>query len=149
MPAIYEDRGVRFLYPDNWQLMDVETSGWPRTVTVQSPNTAFWSLHVYPPRQELRPLVMEVVESIQSSFPDQELEVLPASEVVGDAEAKGVDVSFFYLDLLVEARIRTIKTPSFTLIWHYQAESRELEELEQVFLAIASSLLQNQAAFKD
>ncbi|HZL91415.1 MAG TPA: hypothetical protein VFB96_23810 [Pirellulaceae bacterium] len=144
MPAIYEHQGIRFMYPENWSVMDEEYDAWPHSVTVQSPQTAFWSLHVYPPRQEVRPLVKEVVESIQASFPDQELEVLPATDEVADTETKGVDICFFYLDLLVEARIRTVKTPSATLIWHYQAESRELEEMEQVFRAIATSLLQNQ-----
>jgi hypothetical protein len=72
--------------------------------------------------------------------------VLPVTDEVGDTQTKGVNVSFFYLDLLVEARIRTLKTPAATLIWHYQAESRELEHMEQVFLAITTSLLQNRVA---
>lgn len=134
------------MYPENWSLMDEEFGDWPHSVTVQSPQTAFWSLHVYPPKQEVRPLVKEVVESIQASFPDQELEVLPVTDEVADIQTKGVDVSFFYLDLLVEARIRTLKTPSATLIWYYQAESRELESMEQVLRAITTSLLQNQVA---
>ncbi len=143
MPAVFQHQGIRFLYPENWSLTDEDFDGWPQSVTVQSPQTSFWSLHVYPPNQDLKPLVRQVVESIQASFPDQELEVLPATEEIGDTTTKGVDICFFYLDLLVEARIRTLKTPSATLIWHYQAESRELEEMEQVFLAIATSLLQN------
>lgn len=146
VPAVYEHRGIRFLYPENWSLVDEEYEDWPHSVTVQSPQTGFWSLHVYPPGQELKPLVKEVVESIQSSFPDQELEVLPVTDEVGETTTKGVDVTFFYLDLLVEARVRTLKTPSATLIWHYQAESRELEAMDQVFLAITTSLLQTQVA---
>lgn len=145
MPAVYEHQGIRFLYPENWSLMDEDYDGWPHSVTVQSPQTSFWSLHVYPPGQDLKPLVKEVIESIQASFPDQELEVLPVNDEVGETKTKGVDVTFFYLDLLVEARIRTLKTPSATLIWHYQAESHELEVMEPVFLAITTSLLQNQA----
>jgi|SRR5688572_32167264 len=148
MPAVYQHESIRFLYPANWSLVDVDFHGWPQTVTVQSPQTAFWSLHVYPPQQEVRPLVKEIVESIQASFPDQALEVLPATDSVGQTPTKGVDITFFYLDLLVEARIRTLKTPSATLIWHYQAESRELEEMEQVLLAITTSLLQSQAAVR-
>jgi hypothetical protein len=103
VPAIYEHHGIRFLYPENWSLMDEEFDDWPRSVTVQSPQTAFWSLHVYPAKQELRPLVKEVVESIQASFPHQELEVLPVTDEVADTRTKGVDVTFFYLDLLVRS----------------------------------------------
>jgi hypothetical protein len=51
-----------------------------------------------------------------------------------------------YLDLLVEAKVRCLKTPSALLLWHYQAESREFDEMEPVFQAIATSLLSTQVA---
>lgn len=144
MPAIYENIGVRFLYPENWSIIDEDDDGWPRTVTVQSPQTGFWTLHVYPPDQEVRPVVKELIEAMQAEFSD--IEVIPAKETFGETETKGVDLAFFYLDLLVEAKIRALRTPSATLIWHYQAESREFESMEAVFQAIAVSMLQTQVA---
>jgi hypothetical protein len=119
MPAVYENMGVRFLYPENWSVTDEEDDAWPRTVTLQSPQTGFWSLHVYPPAQDVKPVVKELIGA-------------------------GVDLAFFYLDLLVEAKIRCLRTPSSTLIWLYQAESREFETMEPVFQAIAVSMLQTQ-----
>jgi hypothetical protein len=144
MPAVYENRGIRFLYPENWSIMDEEPEGWPRSVTVQSEHTSFWSLHVYPAFQETGDVVNEVVESIREVYPD--LEVLPANERYGVTDTQGVDICFFYLDLLVEAKIRCLKTPSLTLVWHYQAESREFDEMEPVFQAMATSLLETQVA---
>jgi hypothetical protein len=144
MPAVYQHFGVRFLYPENWSLLDEETDEWPRTVTLQSEQTGFWTLQAYPAGFDARQAVLAVVNSIREVYPD--LEVLPAKETVGDSEAKGVDIAFFYLDLLVEARIRTVKTPSALLLWHYQAESREFEALEAVFRAISTSLLQSHVA---
>ncbi len=144
MPAIYDHIGVRFLYPENWSITDEDEEGWPRTVTLQSQQTGFWSLHVYPAGQEVRPVVKELIEAMQTEFDD--IEVLPAKETIGDIDAKGVDLAFFYLDLLVEAKIRSLKTPSATLVWLYQAESREFEAMEPVFQAIATSLLQTQVA---
>ena len=141
MPAVYQHFGVRFLYPENWSLLDEETDEWPRTVTLQSEQTGFWTLQAYPAGFDARQAVLAVVNSIREVYPD--LEVLPAKESIGDSEAKGVDIAFFYLDLLVEARIRTVKTPSALLLWHYQAESREFETLEAVFRAIATSMLQS------
>jgi hypothetical protein len=141
MPAVYQHFGVRFLYPENWSLLDEETDEWPRTVTLQSEQTGFWTLQAYPAGFDARQAVLAVVNSIREVYPD--LEVLPAKETVGDSETKGVDIAFFYLDLLVEARIRTVKTPSALLLWHYQAESREFETLEAVFRAIATSMLQS------
>jgi len=37
-----------------------------------------------------------------------------------------------------------LRTPSATLVWLYQAESREFEAKEAVFQAIAVSMLQTQ-----
>jgi hypothetical protein len=142
MPAVYQDFGVRFLYPENWSVLDEETDQWPRTVTLQSQETGFWTLQVYPPDQDAKQAVTAVIESIRDVYPD--LEVLPAKEMIAEAQAKGVDIAFFYLDLLVEAKIRCVKTPSAVILWHYQAESRELDKVEPVFQAIATSLLQTQ-----
>ncbi len=142
MPAVYQQFGVRFLYPENWSVLDEETDQWPRTVTLQSQETGFWTLQVYPPDQDAKAAVLAVIESIREVYPD--LEVLPAKETIADAQAKGVDIAFFYLDRLVEAKIRCVKTASAVILWHYQAESRELDKVEPVFQAIATSLVQTQ-----
>jgi hypothetical protein len=144
MPAIYENFGVRFLYPENWSVIDEDLDGSPQTVTVQSPQTSFWSLHVYPPNSELKPIVTELIAAIQEEFRD--IEVLPMKETFGETPTTGVDLAFFYLDLLVEAKIRCLKTPSSTLVWLYQAESREFETTEAVCQAITVSMLQTQVA---
>jgi hypothetical protein len=144
MPAIYENFGVRFLYPENWSVIDEDDDGFPQTVTVQSPQTSFWSLHVYPPNSELKPIVKELIAAIQEEFRD--IEVLPMKETFGETPTTGVDLAFFYLDLLVEAKIRCLKTPSSTLVWLYQAESREFETTEAVCQAITISMLQTQVA---
>lgn len=139
MPAIYEKLGVRFLYPENWAITDEDDEGWPRSVTVQSRETGFWTLHVYPAGQEVKAVEKELVAAIQAEF--GEAEVLPAEETLEEAATSGVDLAFFYLDLLVEAKIRSVHTPDSTLVWLYQAESREFEKLESVFQAIAVSML--------
>lgn len=142
MPAIYQNLGVNLLYPENWSITDEDDVDWPRSVTLQSPETGFWSLHVYPPDQEVKPVVKELVAAIQNEFTD--IEVLPAKETFGETNTTGVDLAFFYLDLLVEAKIRCLRTPSSVLIWLYQAESREFEAIEPVFQAITVSMLKTQ-----
>jgi len=140
MPAVFEKFGVRLMYPENWQVIDLDAEGMPYSFTLQSQETAYWTLYIYPPGHEVRPKVKEIIEGLEAEY--KEVEVIPREEMVGDAKTKGVDLAFFYLDLLVEARIRTLRTPSATLIWHYQAESREFEEREPVFQAIAVSMMQ-------
>jgi hypothetical protein len=147
MPAIFDKFGVRLMYPDNWQLIDLDAEGMPYSFTLQSQETAYWTLYIYPPGHEVRPKVKEIIEILEAEY--REVEVLPTEEVLGDAKTKGVDLAFFYLDLLVEAKIRTLRTPSATLIWHYQAESREFEEREPVFQAIAVSMLQQLVPLPD
>jgi hypothetical protein len=139
MPAVYQKLGVKLLYPENWSITDEDDEDWPRTVTLQSEETGFWSLHVYPPGHNIQEVIDELVAAIRAEFLD--IEVLPAQETVGDTDTTGVDLAFFYLDLLVEAKIRCLTTPSATLIWLYQAESREFEQMEPVFQAIAVSML--------
>jgi hypothetical protein len=139
MPAVYQKLGVKLLYPENWSITDEDDEDWPRTVTLQSEETGFWSLHVYPPGHHIQDVIDELVAAIGAEFSD--IEVLPAQETFGDIDTTGVDLAFFYLDLLVEAKIRCLATPSATLIWLYQAESREFEEMEPVFQAIAVSML--------
>jgi hypothetical protein len=140
MPALYENKGIRFYYPENWSLVDEEPEQWPRSVTVQSEQTSFWSLHVYPAGQNMGEVIDAVIDTIREVYPD--LEILEGHEKIGDVEARGVDICFFFLDLLVEAKIRAIQTPTYTLVWHYQAESKEFTEMEPVFQAMVTSLLQ-------
>ncbi|MDX1948677.1 MAG: hypothetical protein SFU86_25035 [Pirellulaceae bacterium] len=146
MPAVYENTGIRFLYPENWSITEEEIEEWPRNVTLQSPDTGFWSLQVFPPGHEPRPSVQEMIGSLREIY--GEIEVLPVKETYGDTETKGVDLAFFYLDLMIESKIRTLRTPSSTLIWQYQAESREFDDLEAVFQAISTSLLATQVSLE-
>ena len=47
MPGIYDHQGVKFLYPDNWTLAGQSLDTEPIVVELQSPSSAFWTLHVY------------------------------------------------------------------------------------------------------
>jgi hypothetical protein len=142
VPAVYNKLDVQFLYPENWSIVDEEQTDWPRTVTLQSQETSFWTLLVYPPREPTGPLIDHVIETIREEY--KELELLEAKESFGGTDSTGVDICFFYLDLLVEAKIRVISTPAATLLLHYQAESREFDDMQPVFRAITYSLLGEQ-----
>jgi len=48
MTEWYEDDGVRFAYPESWELTrDVEESG-AVMLTVSGEGTSFWTLAIYP-----------------------------------------------------------------------------------------------------
>ena len=48
MPAIYENHGLHFAYPENWQLMEPEQDPGLVDVTLQTPNGGFWSVQLMP-----------------------------------------------------------------------------------------------------
>ncbi len=46
MCCVYESRGMKFRYPDGWELNE-ERRDRKITVTVASPQTSFWSLTLF------------------------------------------------------------------------------------------------------
>ena len=109
--------------------------GCPIAFTLQSQETAYWTLYIYPPGHEVRPKVKEIMRGWRPST--KRSKSFPRKKRSATPRRRASTWRFSYLDLLVEAKIRTLRTPSATLIWHYQAESREFEEREPVFKAIA------------
>lgn len=139
MSGHYQQSDLQFFYPENWQVTDEETSDWPRSVSVQSPAGAFWSVMLY---QDASPadLTQEVLESMRSEYDD--IDVDPVSESIGHHLLSGYDMCFCCLDLVVRARTLATQLADRTVLLLWQAEDREGQQLEAVFRAITTSLLQ-------
>ncbi len=140
MVAMYDKHGLQFMYPENWSLA-TEDDGWPRSISVESPSGAFWSLHVYFPPADPRRLTEDVVKVLRTEY--DPLEAQEASEQVGNVTAEGYDVTFFFLDLLITCHTRGFTLGDKTMVIMTQAEDRDFEQLEPVFRAITVSLIQN------
>ena len=138
MPGIYERFGVKFLYPENWQLMEEEVDEWPKSISVVSPDGAFLSLFVYEGSVDLRGLVREAVDAME-----QEYEDIESDEVLQPADGSdyGYNIDFYCLDLVITAQIRGALLPGKAVVWQCQAENREFDKCELVFRAITTSLL--------
>jgi hypothetical protein len=139
MPATYENSEVRFLYPENWMLSEEETEEWPRSLSLQSPSSGFWSLHVYPTRRNANLAAQEAVTGLREAYEDVESEEV--SEKIGPADSVGYNLDFIYLDFIVRAEVRSFDVGPRTVVVLCQAESREFDELARVFRAITLSLL--------
>jgi len=61
----------------------------------------------------------------------------------------GFDLSFYYLDLISTASVRCFRTGRATYAFFCQAEDREFTQIQQVFLAMATSFLGNLTHPKD
>jgi hypothetical protein len=139
MPATFENSEVHFLYPENWTLSQEETEEWPRSLSLQSPSSGFWSLHVYPTRHNANLAAQEAVAGIREAYEDVESEEV--YEKIGALETVGYNLDFIYLDFVVRAEVRSFDIGPRTVVVLCQAESREFEELAKVFRAITLSLL--------
>jgi len=140
MTATYRNFGVEFLYPENWSVTEEQTSGWPRSVALQSPDGSFFVLQAHPSTPPLE-LANEVLKTMKEEY--AALEAEPAIEQVEDIDLIGYDLNFYYLDLLISARVRSVPIGECTYVWFFQGESRDFDQMTPVFLAIETGLLRN------
>jgi hypothetical protein len=141
MSATYENFGLSFMYPENWQLADEsgEVDAGPKTVTVQSPSGGFWSLHVYQPASDPLDLANQVRLTMETEY--EGLEAHPASEEIGSAKLIGYDMDFYCLDFVVTAQVRSLRVGGRAYVLFCQAESRVFDKLLPGFQARTVSLL--------
>jgi hypothetical protein len=136
MPGVFENFGIKFLYPENWQLSEEGGDDWPKVVNVQSPDGAFLSIYVYQSDANLPELVLEAVEAMRAEYED-----LEAEEILEPDDADyGYNLDFYCLDLVVTTQIRGVQLPDCAVVWQAQAESRDFDRHELVFKAITTSL---------
>src|SRR5688572_25221944 len=105
MPAVYDNFEIHFLYPENWALSEEEREEWPRAVLLQSPAGAFWSIHVYPSRQNENKLALDAVNGLREAYEDVEAEEV--YEKIGSVSSVGYNLDFIYLDFIVQAQVRS------------------------------------------
>lgn len=139
MPAAYESHGFSFQYPENWSVERGEDEESALQVTVLSPNTAFWSLTVYPGLRDVRVVLDEMLQAMQAEYPA--LEYDPADRRIGTTPLVGYDVNFYYLDLTNTALLRVFHYHDATCVVLAQCEDRELEIASKIFDAMTTSLL--------
>jgi hypothetical protein len=141
MSAVYENFGVSFMYPENWQVADEsdQVEAGPKTVSINSPGGGFWTLHVYEPAVEPQHLADQFRLTMEGEY--EGLEASPVTETIGNATAIGYDMDFYCLDFVVTAQVRSLRVGKRTYVLACQAESREFDKLAPVFQAISYSLL--------
>ncbi len=134
---VFEEDGIRFQYPDNWSLTREEAdSGW--TVSVQSPDTAFFLLAFDKTMPEIGAVVETALQALRADYPDLEAE--DALESVAQQPALGHDITFFSLDLTNTCRTRSFYSEAGTILMMWQANDLELDAVEPIFKAMCASL---------
>lgn len=143
MPVTYQNHGVQFLYPETWTLTDEHGGDWPRSVALETPNSGFFTLQIHRGSTPGE-LAEQALQALREEYPTVEAD--SALERVEGQELTGFDLHFYYLDFVIAARVRAVRHGTETLVWLFQAEDREFDELEPVVLAIETSLLRSLAA---
>jgi hypothetical protein len=138
MPKRFDELGIHFQFPDNWDLDVEDTVDGSPTVSVMSPGGAFWTISIHPATTEPKGLAKSALETLRVEYPDSD--VSAAHDTMAGHELTGYDLNFFYLDLTSTATLRTFSAPDATYLIHCQAEDREFDDLQLVFQAITASL---------
>lgn len=139
MPGIFEQEGIKFLYPDNWTLAGQSLDSTPIVVELQSPSSAFWTVHVYPLESDAGEIVDEFRDAMQQEYENMEVE--PIEEMEGEEPVLGYDLSFYCLDFLVTAQVRCWRQGNSLVLTHAQAEDREFDATAPIFRAMTVSLM--------
>src|SRR5262245_2960149 len=122
MPGHYDNLGIRFQYPDNWELDTGDAARGQTAITVYSPGGAFWSLAAHPPDADADKLIAAAESTMRKEYPELDAERVE-QEFDGHALV-GADLNFIYLDLTNTCQIRCLRTPAATYVVFTQAEDR-------------------------
>ena len=114
MTGTFDDRGVRFEYPSDWEV-EIEEDEAVTTVSLQAPGKpAFALVTLDESMPEPDDLVDSVVETMREEYPD--LDVSPTREKIAGHEAIGNDIDFFSLDTTSACVIRCFRTNRRTVL---------------------------------
>jgi hypothetical protein len=139
MVAQFEEGGIRFRYPENWQLEREDTeTGW--AVSVHSPKreTAFMVISVDEQMPSTEDVAETALEALRQVYPDLEADDCVAS--LAGRPAIGHEIRFFSLDLTNTCWTRSFYSASGTVLVLCQIDDLELEVNEPILRAMCASL---------
>ncbi len=137
MPKKFEDLGLSFLYPDNWNTAEDQDS---QAMMIESPDGAFLSV------TRLEDIDAETsIEQARVAMEGEyeEVEQESISREIGDRRLVGVTQRFVYLDLIVTSHLLAFPGNRCTYLVQMQAEDRDMTRLQQVFDAMLISMCQS------
>ncbi|WP_283433758.1 hypothetical protein [Neorhodopirellula lusitana] len=146
-PSVFEGFGLKFLYPDNWVLVERAKDEGDQGVMFDLPSGGFVSLETLPVTREDEAILSEVDLMLRDQYEEVEREsvVLPGA----DPDERAMDLRFYYLDLMVISRVVLLDAPDSTreqmpiagrILVQMQAESRDFDANELVFSALLKQI---------
>ncbi len=146
MPKTHRALGLSITYPDNWQVTEETENEEAGGYELQGPTGAFLSVYPCPQPTSPKRAIVQATEAIASDYDNVESEVFfpelsSSSGLLTDVH--GRELYFYYLDLLVRAKLIAFEIPDQTILVHIQAEDSDFRSLEKVFDAMLLTLCQS------
>lgn len=138
MTGIYDNQGIRFEYPEDWELEESD-EGPVRTVSIQKPGgLAFAFVTVDDTCPAPAEVADEALSAMREEYPG--LDAAPALETIDGHRAVGHDVEFISLDMTNTCAIRCFRTPRRTVLVFGQWSDLDAEESELVIRGVRRTL---------
>ena len=137
MESTYQSHGVRFRYPNEWAVSEQQDED-QISITVSSPQTAFWTVTLFPGCPEPEDIVAAALDAFHEEY--EELDDYPSRVRVCRRRTVARDVDFVCLELLNSAGIRAFRAGRFTVLVLFQLTESEREETAPILDRITRSL---------
>ncbi|WP_199756778.1 hypothetical protein [Tautonia sociabilis] len=138
MTGIYDDHGIRFEYPGDWEV-EVDTDGEKTTVSIHSPDgVAFALVALDESCPEPSDVAGQALDAMREEYPN--LDSVPVLETIDGHRAVGHDVEFMALDSTNSCSIRCFRTPRRTVIVFGQWSDLEGGDPESQLKSLRDSL---------
>lgn len=135
----FERDGISFRYPAGWAVeveSDGASGGW--TVTVSSPETAFFLASLQPDAADGGDLADQTLATLRDEY--KELDAENVTESICGLPAVGFNADFLTVDTATACRVRGLDTFAGPLLLLAQVSEYDRERNDPVLLAIVKSL---------
>lgn len=137
MVETYQSHGVRFEYPDDWEIIEQQDAQ-EVAITVQSPETSFWLLTVFFDRPDPEKIAEAALDAFRQEYED--LDIYESDDNICDEDAVAWDLEFRAMEVYNSAWVRTFQTDQFSALVLYQANDLELEDTADTMRGMTRSL---------
>lgn len=138
MQQQFSGLGIRFRYPDDWQLSE-ELGDDEASITLTSPESAFWSVTVLRHRPDAEDVLQAAVEAFENEY--SELDVSIGESTLANRRVSSAEINFVCLELTNTAFLRTFRSERLTLLVLYQLTDEDIDEQQPTLEAICDSLI--------
>ncbi len=135
----FERDGISFRYPADWTAEVVEdTAGGGWTVTVSSPDTAFFMASLQPEASDGGDLADQVLATMKGEY--KEFDAEDVMETICGLPAVGFNADFLTVDTATSCRVRGLDTFAGPLLLLAQVSDFDREKNDPILRAIVKSL---------